>query len=55
MAGSNSVQTLSGTGANHMGVLFMSKFYQFKGKREVYISNPTWGASVLVGLNHRHG
>ncbi len=41
------VQTLSGTGANHMGVLFLSKFYQFKGKRAVYISDPTWGASEL--------
>jgi hypothetical protein len=28
-----------------MGVLFMAKFYQFKGKREVYISDPTWGES----------
>jgi len=37
-----SVQTLSGTGANHMGALFMAKFYQFKGEREMYISNPTW-------------
>ncbi|KAK6448403.1 putative aspartate aminotransferase [Trichoderma asperellum] len=35
-----SVQTISGTGAVHMGALFLSKFY--KGSRVVYVSNPTW-------------
>ncbi|KKA26107.1 hypothetical protein TD95_003124 [Thielaviopsis punctulata] len=35
-----SVQTISGTGAVHMGALFLSKFY--RGNRQVYISNPTW-------------
>ncbi|KAI8975293.1 aspartate aminotransferase [Mycotypha africana] len=38
------VQTLSGTGANHTGALFLSKFYT-KSKK-CYISNPTWA-------NHR--
>jgi aspartate aminotransferase len=35
------VQTISGTGANHTGALFLSKFYN-KSKK-CYISNPTWG------------
>jgi aspartate aminotransferase len=41
-----SVQTISGTGANHLGASFLSKFYDFSkhggGKREIHISNPTW-------------
>ena len=40
-----SVQTISGTGANHLGAVFLSKFYDFGkqgGKREIFISNPTW-------------
>jgi len=35
-----SVQTISGTGAVHLGALFLSKFYP--GKPTVYFSNPTW-------------
>lgn len=35
-----SVQTISGTGACHLGALFLAKFY--KGSRTVYVSNPTW-------------
>ena len=38
-----SVQTISGTGANHLGALFLSKFYHWNDKR-VYLSDPTWGA-----------
>lgn len=38
-----SVQTISGTGANHLGGLFLSKFYGFNGVRQIYLSNPTWG------------
>ena len=34
------MQTISGTGAVHLGALFLAKFY--KGNREVYLSNPTW-------------
>lgn len=34
------VQTISGTGAVHLGALFLAKFY--KGNRTVYLSNPTW-------------
>ena len=37
-----SVQTISGTGANHLGALFLSKFYHWNDKR-VYVSDPTWG------------
>ncbi|KFG88253.1 aspartate aminotransferase [Metarhizium anisopliae] len=35
-----SIQTISGTGAVHLGALFLAKFY--KGNRTVYLSNPTW-------------
>lgn len=35
-----SLQTISGTGAVHLGALFLAKFYQ--GGRTVYVSNPTW-------------
>ncbi|KAK4146543.1 pyridoxal phosphate-dependent transferase [Dichotomopilus funicola] len=35
-----SVQSISGTGAVHLGALFLAKFY--KGSRTVYLSNPTW-------------
>ncbi|CAO3627631.1 unnamed protein product [Mucor hiemalis] len=38
------VQTISGTGANHTGALFLSQFY--KKSNKCYISNPTWA-------NHR--
>ncbi|KAG6335395.1 hypothetical protein ID866_3690 [Astraeus odoratus] len=37
-----SVQTISGTGANHLGALFLSRFYEFNGQKQVYLSNPTW-------------
>lgn len=35
-----SIQSVSGTGALHLGALFLSKY--FKGNRTVYLSNPTW-------------
>jgi aspartate aminotransferase len=37
---SSSIQTISGTGAVHLGALFLAKFYN--GSRRVYVSNPTW-------------
>ncbi|KAF5581886.1 aspartate aminotransferase [Fusarium pseudoanthophilum] len=40
-----SVQTLSGTGANHLGALFLGK--QLK-PRNVFISDPTWGNHFLI-------
>ncbi|EIN07477.1 aspartate aminotransferase [Punctularia strigosozonata HHB-11173 SS5] len=38
----SSVQTISGTGANHLGALFLSRFYHWDGPKRVYLSNPTW-------------
>ncbi|KAK0203789.1 aspartate aminotransferase [Desarmillaria ectypa] len=40
-----SIQTISGTGANHLGAFFLSRFYRFNDEKEVYMSRPTW-------LNH---
>lgn len=37
-----SLQTISGTGAVHLGALFLSKFYHPNTERSVYLSNPTW-------------
>ena len=37
-----SVQTISGTGANHLAALFLSRFYVFNGPKRVYVSDPTW-------------
>jgi len=37
-----SVQTISGTGANHLAALFLSRFYYHDGPKEVYLSDPTW-------------
>ncbi|CAD6893087.1 unnamed protein product [Tilletia controversa] len=41
----SSAQTISGTGANHLGAVFLAKFYDFAkhgGQPEIYLSNPTW-------------
>jgi aspartate aminotransferase, cytoplasmic len=37
-----SVQTISGTGANHLGALFLSKCYE-QVSPQVHIGTPTWG------------
>ena len=37
-----SVQTISGTGANHLAALFLSRFYAFDGPKRAYLSDPTW-------------
>ena len=37
-----SLQTISGTGAVHLGGLFLSKFYRPGTPRTVYVSDPTW-------------
>lgn len=37
---SASLQTISGTGAVHLGAAFLAKYY--RGNRTVYLSNPTW-------------
>ena len=39
------MQTISGTGANHLGALFLSRFYNFNGPKQIYLSDPTWGTS----------
>lgn len=40
-----SVQTISGTGANHLGALFLAQQLQPK---NVFISDPTWGNHHLI-------
>lgn len=37
-----SVQTISGTGAVHLGALFLAKFFPRPQDQKVYISDPTW-------------
>lgn len=37
-----SLQTISGTGAVHLGALFLSKFYPRPSSQPVYFSSPTW-------------
>jgi len=46
-----SVQTISGTGANHLGALFLSRFYEWKGAKEVYLSDPTWANHHAIFKN----
>lgn len=46
-----SVQTISGTGANHLGALFLSRFYHFNGQPKVYLSNPTWANHHAIFRN----
>lgn len=44
-----SVQTISGTGANHLGALFLARFYTWNGPPKIYLSNPTWGEWIFDG------
>ncbi|KAL8945645.1 MAG: hypothetical protein Q9222_007844, partial [Ikaeria aurantiellina] len=37
-----SFQTISGTGAVHLGALFLSKFYPRPSQQPIYFSSPTW-------------
>ncbi|KAF9052976.1 aspartate amino-transferase [Panaeolus papilionaceus] len=46
-----SVQTISGTGANHLGALFLSRFYNWNGPKKVYLSNPTWANHHAIFRN----
>jgi aspartate aminotransferase len=47
-----SVQTISGTGAVHLGALFLAKFYKIQGaNRTVYVSNPTWANHHQIFTN----
>jgi aspartate aminotransferase len=53
----SSFQTISGTGAAHLGAVFLSKFMS-ESKPSVYLSNPTWDNHVPVfthaGLPIKH-
>jgi len=46
-----SVQTISGTGANHLGALFLSRFYKWSGEPIVGLSNPTWANHHAIFKN----
>lgn len=46
-----SIQTISGTGANHSGALFLSRFYNFNGSKQIYLSNPTWANHHAIFRN----
>jgi len=46
-----SAQTISGTGANHLGALFLSRFYKWNGSPKVYLSNPTWANHHAIFRN----
>ncbi|KAF7295026.1 Aspartate aminotransferase [Mycena indigotica] len=48
----SSVQTISGTGANHLGALFLSRFYQWgSAEKKVWLSNPTWANHQAIFKN----
>lgn len=46
-----SVQTISGTGANHLGALFLSRFYAWNGPSKIWLSNPTWANHFQIFNN----
>jgi len=46
-----SVQTISGTGANHLAALFLSRYYQFNGDKALYLSDPTWANHFAIFNN----
>jgi aspartate aminotransferase len=52
-----SLQTISGTGAVHLGALFLQKFYKPSTERTAYFSDPTWPNHFQifsnVGLQHK--
>jgi len=52
-AGCNvSVQTISGTGANHLGGLFLSRFYSWGSDgKKIYLSKPTWANHHAIFRN----
>lgn len=51
------MQTISGTGAVHLGALFLQKFYRTNSERTAYFSDPTWPNHFQifsnVGLQHK--
>lgn len=46
-----SFQTISGTGAVHLGALFLAKFYNPSNPAAVYISSPTWANHNQIFTN----
>ncbi|KAB5576598.1 pyridoxal phosphate-dependent transferase [Coniochaeta sp. 2T2.1] len=47
-----SVQTISGTGAVHLGALFLARFYKVAGaNRTIYLPNPTWANHNQIFTN----
>lgn len=48
-----SMQTISGTGAVHLGALFLSKFYPRNADQPVYFSAPTWANHNQIFSNVR--
>lgn len=46
-----SLQTISGTGAVHLGALFLAKFYRPNTDRTVYFSSPTWANHNQIFTN----
>jgi len=47
-----SAQTISGTGANHLGAIFLSKFYEWgANKPTIWLSNPTWANHHAIFKN----
>jgi len=46
-----SVQAISGTGANHLGALFLSKYYRFTEEKVIYLSDPTWANHFAIFEN----
>ena len=45
------LQTISGTGAVHLGALFLSKFYRRSSNQPVYFSSPTWANHNQIFTN----
>ena len=46
-----SIQTISGTGAVHLGALFLEKFYPRPTNQSVYFSSPTWANHNQIFTN----
>ncbi|KAH3983170.1 hypothetical protein HBI06_096650 [Parastagonospora nodorum] len=46
-----SLQTISGTGAVHLGALFLAKFYKKGSQRLAYFSDPTWANHFQIFSN----
>ncbi|OGM41059.1 aspartate aminotransferase [Aspergillus bombycis] len=44
-------QTISGTGAVHLGALFLAKFHPANPKPTIYLSNPTWANHNQIFTN----